>query len=230
MDYMHYSASYDVELAKEYGLEAAALFNKLVYLSKFTSREDGFCWKTAKELEDELGITKRQQERAVKILEDAGLIETKVTYIMGTLSRCKHFKLNGISALSESDKMLLSYESDKMLLSENNKTALSIDNNNTSNNLNNIYISPKAQKHKYGEYKHVLLTDAEYDRLISDYGKEITEKYIKKVDEYCEQSGKRYQNYNLAIRNTFMSKDGVVAAKKNNDPAFDPVNNGRTDF
>lgn len=90
--------------------------------------------------------------------------------------------------------------------------------------------SGKPQKHKHGEFNHVLLTDNEYSRLISDYGKEIAEKYIKKVDEYCEQSGKRYQNYNLAIRNTFMSKDGVVAAKKTKDPGFDPINNGRTDF
>ena len=36
----------------------------------------------------------------------------------------------------------------------------------------------------------------------------MTATYIRKVDEYCEQSGKRYKNYNLAIRNTFMKRDG----------------------
>ena len=145
----HYSASYDVDMAKKYGLEAAALYNKLVYLSRYTSREDGYCWRTAKELEDEIGITKRQQERAIKILEDAGFIETKVTYISGTLNRCKHFKVYGVekeeSALSESDKMLLSIESNKTLLSENNKTSLSLYNNHTSNNhSNNNKINRKA--------------------------------------------------------------------------------------
>ena len=109
-----------------------------------------------------------------------------------------------------------------------NVTVTPIDKNRIDKN--RIEICGKPQKHKHGEFKHVLLTDDEYSRLISDYGKETTEKYIKKVDEYCEQSGKRYQNYNLAIRNTFMSKDGVVAAKKNKDPGFDPINNGRTDF
>ena len=91
MEYMHYSASYDVDMAKEYGIEAAVLFNKLVYLSRYSKREDGYCWRTASELESELGLSKFQQSRAEKILVNAGLIETKVTYIAGTLNRCKHY-------------------------------------------------------------------------------------------------------------------------------------------
>ena len=66
----------------------------------------------------------------------------------------------------------------------------------------------KPQKHKHGEFKHVLLTDSEYQKLIEDFGESVTATYIRKVDEYCEQSGKRYKNYNLAIRNTFMKRDG----------------------
>lgn len=69
--------------------------------------------------------------------------------------------------------------------------------------------SGKPQKHKHGEFNHVLLTDDEYSRLCDDYGPATADLYIKKVDEYCEQSGKRYKNYNLAIRNTFMSRDNV---------------------
>lgn len=67
----------------------------------------------------------------------------------------------------------------------------------------------KPQKHKHGEFHHVLLTDAEYQKLIKDFGETVTATYIRKVDEYCEQSGKRYKNYYLAIRNTFMARDGV---------------------
>lgn len=67
----------------------------------------------------------------------------------------------------------------------------------------------KPQKHKHGEFHHVLLTDADYQKLIKDFGETVTATYIRKVDEYCEQSGKRYKNYYLAIRNTFMARDGV---------------------
>jgi hypothetical protein len=72
----------------------------------------------------------------------------------------------------------------------------------------------KPQKHKLGEYGHVRLTDDEYSKLVEEYGQQTTELYIKKVDEYCEQSGKRYKNYNLAIRNTFMKRDGVIPKKQ----------------
>ena len=55
----------------------------------------------------------------------------------------------------------------------------------------------------------MLLTDSEYTKLCEDYGQETADKYIQKVDDYCEMKGKSYKNYNLAIRNTFMSRDNV---------------------
>lgn len=58
----------------------------------------------------------------------------------------------------------------------------------------------KASKHKYGEYKHVLLTDEEYTKLINEYGDIFTEKYIKYLDEYMEMMGKKYKSCYLAIR------------------------------
>lgn len=67
----------------------------------------------------------------------------------------------------------------------------------------------KPQKHKFGEFNHVKLTDDEYTRLCEDYGKDTADYYIRKVDEYCEMKGKTYQNYNLAIRNTFMARDNI---------------------
>ena len=61
-------------------------------------------------------------------------------------------------------------------------------------------IDNKNLRHKYGEYKHVLLSDSEYQKLVSEYGETAVHTGIKKVDEYCEQSGKTYKNYNLTIR------------------------------
>ena len=73
----------------------------------------------------------------------------------------------------------------------------------------NIYMSQKTKKLKFGEFQHVLLTDEEHKKLVEDYGEKTAALYIKKVDEYCEQSGKKYKNYNLAIRNTFMQRDNI---------------------
>ena len=56
------------------------------------------------------------------------------------------------------------------------------------------------KKHIYGEYGHVRLTDAEHERLISDYGEAAVQDGIKNVDEYCQEHGKTYKDYNLTLR------------------------------
>ena len=87
------SASYNVDMAKELGLPAAALLNKLMYLQQYTKRVDGFCWRTSEELTNELGIGPKQLRNAVSILERHGIIETKNTYIVGTHTKCKHYRI-----------------------------------------------------------------------------------------------------------------------------------------
>lgn len=74
----------------------------------------------------------------------------------------------------------------------------SISNNSNSNILDNN--TKKDTKHKYGEYNHVLLTDKERERLINDFGEDVTHDAIKYLDEYIEMKGAKYKNHNLAIR------------------------------
>lgn len=73
----------------------------------------------------------------------------------------------------------------------------------------------KPVKEKYGEYKHVKLTQDEFNRLCDDFGESLTLKAIKAVDEYVQEKGKTYKDYNLTIR-----RWGIDAAKKNStEPA-----------
>lgn len=58
----------------------------------------------------------------------------------------------------------------------------------------------KPTKHKYGEFKNVLLTDSEYDNLIADHGLTLTKKAISFLDEYIEEKGYKSKSHNLAIR------------------------------
>lgn len=67
-------------------------------------------------------------------------------------------------------------------------------------------LSLKLKLKKYGEYLHVKLTDEQYQKLLTDYSESKISEYIKKVDEYCQQNGKSYKDYNLTIRN-WLSKD-----------------------
>ena len=59
---------------------------------------------------------------------------------------------------------------------------------------------PKPQKHKCGEYQHVLLSDNEEDKLIEEYGIEFALKAITFLDEYIEETGYKRQNHYLCIR------------------------------
>lgn len=65
---------------------------------------------------------------------------------------------------------------------------------------------------KYGEYKHVLLTGTQYANLVKEFGVKTADEYIQKVDEYCQQKGKTYKDYNLTVRK-FMREDKVKLTK-----------------
>lgn len=58
----------------------------------------------------------------------------------------------------------------------------------------------KEEKHKYGEYKKVLLTDEELDKLNKEFGEQETQKAITYLDEYIEMKGAKYKSHYLAMR------------------------------
>lgn len=60
---------------------------------------------------------------------------------------------------------------------------------------------PEEPKCEYGEYKHVLLTDTEYEKLAKDFGSDMRDKAIVFLDEYMEEKKKyKSQSHYLAIR------------------------------
>ena len=58
----------------------------------------------------------------------------------------------------------------------------------------------KPPRKKYGEYQHILLTEAQHAKLIKDYSVSQVEDVIKKMDEWIQLKGKPYKDYNLALR------------------------------
>lgn len=59
---------------------------------------------------------------------------------------------------------------------------------------------PKEEKHKYGEYRHVLLTDKQFEKLVNDYGEFEVQSAIKFLDEYIQMKGYKAKDHNLALR------------------------------
>lgn len=75
----------------------------------------------------------------------------------------------------------------------------------------------KIAKHKHGEYQHVLLTDAELEKLKADYPINWAE-LITRLDEYIQQTGKKYKDHLLTMRN-WARKDSQSASVKK-EPVF----------
>lgn len=87
------SASFDPENARELGIPAAILLDKILRLQKVTPRSDGFCWYTAKQFEEETSLRESAFTNASKKLEDMGIVERKMTYIIGTMTKASHFRV-----------------------------------------------------------------------------------------------------------------------------------------
>lgn len=61
-------------------------------------------------------------------------------------------------------------------------------------------IKKKPKKSKYGEYKNVLLSDEELEKLKKEFPQDWKDR-IERLSGYCESTGKTYKNYLATIRN-----------------------------
>ena len=74
-------------------------------------------------------------------------------------------------------------------------------------------------KHRHGEYKNVLLTDDEYNRLATDYGETLRDKAIAYLDIYIGEKAYKSKSHNLAIRRWVI--DAVTRECRN---GYKPIN------
>lgn len=89
------------------------------------------------------------------------------------------------------------------------------DSKDSKNIKKEIYKEKKCEeKHKHGEYKNVLLTDEEYNKLYQDYpnAKEL----ITYLDEYIEMKGYTAKSHYLAIKKWVV--DAVAKESKKKTP------------
>lgn len=167
-----------------------------------------------KQLADELSLSEQQIRTALEHLRATNEITIKTTNKFSVIT------LTNYAVYQVPDG--ISNQQDNQQITNNQPTSnQQVTTSKESKNIRNIKEkeiykekeSPPAKepRHKYGEYQHVLLTDRQYEKLKAEFGEEATAKYIRKVDEYCQQYGKKYSDYNLTIRN-WMRGDGVAKA------------------
>ena len=187
--------------------------------------EKGFCWATNGYFSELYNVSARSIQRWISDLETFGYIKANIRYkIDGKTvdSRC----------ISISDQMSpvvtkISPPHDKNVIPPHDKNVVENNTvyNNTFNNKKEIY-KEKETKHRYGEYKNVLLTDTEFDKLKDEYPTDYKDR-IERLSCYIESTGRTYKNHLATIRNwDRMDKDRKKATekpKRNYDMSIDEV-------
>ena len=135
-----------------------------------------------------LGLSKERTRKIIASLKDKGYISIELIYKEGTKEVDKR-----IIRVIKGYGQIQPY-------GQNQPTGMGENDHYITKSYNKKNNTNKEPRHKYGEYKNILLTDKELEKLISDYGKPIIDEYIQKMDEWIELNGKRYKNYNLALR------------------------------
>lgn len=143
------SASFDPENARELGIPAALLLDKILRLQKVTPRSDGFCWYTAKQFEEETSLKKDAFDNAAHKLERIGIVERKVTYIVGTMVRATHFRI---------------LNAGETHLHEAGRNPLSV------NTINNTINMPSANASGISSKEEDVLSSVPFDEKVIDVG------------------------------------------------------------
>ena len=128
----------------------------------------------------------------VQVLENGEIYITQLENLIGSVSKGalkkqqqRHIGWTKGGQMSTKDK-------DKDIIKDIKEKNIIINNN----------IKKENEKHCYGEFKRVKLTDKEYLKLIEDYGEEFIKEEITLLDEYIESNNNKnkYSNFNLVLR------------------------------
>jgi Asp-tRNA(Asn)/Glu-tRNA(Gln) amidotransferase C subunit len=88
--------------------------------------------------------------------------------------------------------------------------------------------TPKKQKHKYGEYNNVLLTDEELQKLKAEYSD--FEERIERLSSYVASTGKKYKSHYATIRNWARKDAETKPIRKEPTPKWMPKTQNNYDF
>ena len=176
------------------------------------------CFASNQYFADFLDLSKDRTSKLISGLKNKGYITVELSYKEGSY---------------EVDKRIIkAHPSSYFCLGGSTHLEGGGENNDYITNNYNINNNNKASKkkttkevrHKYGEFKNVLLSDKDLEKLKAEYGEELVEKYIKKMDEWIELNGRRYKNYYLALRqwmNKEVSKKQEKVEKQEGDTKYD---------
>lgn len=153
--------------------------------------------------------SKRQIERILKNLKDEGYIQTG-NYNKSAYDRTLWYALTekGWNLFDESISPNEEMKTTKRG-NENNQTVEPIPNKKQDK-------KQQDKKQIYGEYENVKLTDKEKEKLLNELDEFRFNLVIKRLDEYIEETGKKYKNHYLTIKRWVIEAVEKDLVKNNN--------------
>ena len=177
---------------------------------------------TPKMLADELDFEENTVQLALQVLEQLNMITTNQGFF--SIAGWEEYQsVDRMEKMREQNRLRQKkwYDKQRMLpnvspnanLTQPNATDIDIEVDKDIDKKNNI-------RHKYGEYKNVLLSDADMEKLQSEFTD--WQERIERLSAYIASTGKRYKNHLATIRN-WARKEGHNAAYKKDDAITDKV-------
>ena len=185
------------------------LFGEITCLTN----KDGYCFASSSYFAELYGVTRVSVSSYISNLAKCGYIDIVIEnkcYRKIFLKQGFNEFLQGVKENEQGVKELLQ-GCENSLTPTCKKTFTQ--NNTSSNNLKNNGKEISKEKHRYGEYHNVLLSDDELAKLKSEFPSDWQER-IERVSGYCASKGKTYKNYLATIRNWARNE-----TKKANQPA-----------
>ncbi|EOS8041636.1 helix-turn-helix domain-containing protein [Enterococcus faecium] len=159
--------------------------------------EKGYCWASNEYFANQYKVSKPTIQNWLKSLEEKGYIYREVKYKVGS----KEIEARYIRILGGGHQENLVGGHQEIY--QDNNTSINNTFNNTKEYIRELPPSKKSKakpiRHKYGEYKNVLLSDEQMEKLKTEFPNDYQER-IERLSEYCESSGKTYKNYLATIR------------------------------
>ncbi len=161
---------------------------------------------------------------AIKVFEQYGMIEVidNILYIsnwekyqsVDRLSEIREYNRIAKQKSRAKQKLLQSQNvNDKSMTSQRcQDTDIDIDIEKDKEVDKDIKDKKKETRHKYGEYNNVLLSDADYEKLISEFPYDYAER-IERLSEYIASTGKSYKSHLATIR-SWAKKDKANTVQK----------------
>ena len=190
------------DMVKLFGLEAAFLLSNFAEAETLMADDDGWFYQTSETVEKMTTLSRHKQDQAVKTLERVGVLEKSVR----GLPPKRYFRINYecLTNLFVKNQQINMSKTDKSICKKSATNKEHIDKEHSNKEI--VQKPKKTPRKKYGEYQHILLTEAQHDKLVKDYSKPVTDEVIKNMDEWIQLKGKPYKDFNLAIRK-WLKKD-----------------------